>query len=717
MNLRFRDARAVSLLSVSALASAGLAFAVQAMLARSLSSAEYGRFATALAVVTIIAPAVGFGVPSFWLKAYGTEGWAARRWMAPSMSFVVRSAFVCLIGGAIWACLGMPDRRTRDLLLLMLPVVLTQGAVEMSSVKLQLEERFGRVAMWQALQHAGRLVLVALCWQLGAGSEAIALGFGCVGALVTLGAWQSISLLRSGEAELVGHGSKSGAGDMNRVLPTPSVAELWRSAMPFGVSGLLFFAYGQSGLLIVSHLGTPQDVGIYGVAVTILTALYLLPTVLFQKLLMPRFHRWAASGDERLERAYRVGNKWMFALGVVLAGIAVLLAPTAIPLVFGKQYEQSVCVVAFMTLSAPFRFLTVSASSVMTTRDLIQVRNRCAAVALLFSLIAGIIGVLRAGIAGAAAASVAGEILWAALSLLCARHFLSEPQRKPAPASEVLRRAQKALQSLCEHAPVSVVIPCFNCCDTIGRAVESVFRQTCRPQELILVDDCSTDGTRKYLGELIQAYPSNWIRIVQQPRNAGPGAARNAAWAIATQPYIAFLDSDDSWHPAKVAIQYGWMAAHPDVAITGHPVAQLKSGEQFDAQPGPTTTVPYHVSRWRILFSNRFTPSSIMVRQDVSARFDEKKRHAEDYFMLLEVVLMDGGKAYLFPSRLSHVYKAQFGAQTGLSAQLWNIQKGEQDNYLAFRKRGLVSNVEWLCFSLLSMLKYLRRCVLSRRFT
>jgi len=72
MNSRIRDARAASVLLVSASMSAGLAFAVQAVLARSLSPADYGRFAAALAVVTIVAPAVGFGVPS--AKVIGPNG-------------------------------------------------------------------------------------------------------------------------------------------------------------------------------------------------------------------------------------------------------------------------------------------------------------------------------------------------------------------------------------------------------------------------------------------------------------------------------------------------------------------------------------------------------------------------------------------------------------------------------------------------------------------
>ncbi|MFP3589255.1 hypothetical protein SCB29_37520, partial [Paraburkholderia sp. SIMBA_055] len=81
---------------------------------------------------------------------------------------------------------------------------------------------------------------------------------------------------------------------------------------------------------------------------------------------MPRLHRWAASGDERLERMYREGGRWMFVSGLALGAIAALLAPVAIPLVFGRQYGQAVQVVVIMALSTPFRFLTVCASSVMT---------------------------------------------------------------------------------------------------------------------------------------------------------------------------------------------------------------------------------------------------------------------------------------------------------------------------------------------------------------
>ena len=121
--------------------------------------------------------------------------------------------------------------------------------------------------------------------------------------------------------------------------------------------------------------------------------------------------------------------------------------------------------------------------------------------------------------------------------------------------------------------PVSVIVPCYCCAATIETAIESVARQTARPAEVILVDDASGDDTVAALRRLHHRHGADWMKVIRQEQNGGPSVARNAGWAMATQPYLAFLDADDSWHPRKVELQYGWMAAHPEVALTGHSVA------------------------------------------------------------------------------------------------------------------------------------------------
>jgi glycosyltransferase involved in cell wall biosynthesis len=65
------------------------------------------------------------------------------------------------------------------------------------------------------------------------------------------------------------------------------------------------------------------------------------------------------------------------------------------------------------------------------------------------------------------------------------------------------------------RAPVSVVIPCYNCKETIKRAVDSVWVQTLRPAEVIIVDDGSNEEARSYLREIIKSYESGWIKLIE----------------------------------------------------------------------------------------------------------------------------------------------------------------------------------------------------------
>jgi glycosyltransferase involved in cell wall biosynthesis len=96
---------------------------------------------------------------------------------------------------------------------------------------------------------------------------------------------------------------------------------------------------------------------------------------------------------------------------------------------------------------------------------------------------------------------------------------------------------------------VSVVIPAFNAQDYIARAIRSVLVQTCPPDEIIVVDDGSTDRTGEVVRQIGEA-----VRYIRQT-NAGAGAARNRGVAEARGDWIGFLDADDEWLPDKLEKQ------------------------------------------------------------------------------------------------------------------------------------------------------------------
>lgn len=261
------------------------------------------------------------------------------------------------------------------------------------------------------------------------------------------------------------------------------------------------------------------------------------------------------------------------------------------------------------------------------------------------------------------------------------------------------------------QAQVSVIIPCYRCGETIGRAVASVFGQTLRPAEVILIDDCSGDGTLHELNRLRDLYPARWLRVLSLKHNAGPGAARNAGWNEATQAYIAFLDSDDTWHTQKIEIQYGWMCVHPNAALTGHAWNQRdglnRSSDELISQQETARFTP--VSKGKLLLSNCFSTPSVMLRRTVPVRFDEGKRHSEDYLLWLEIVC-GGFAAYRCDLALAYLYKAPYG-QGGLSAQLWKMECGQLDTYRTIFKKGHINVLSYVILYCWSWIRFIRRLV------
>lgn len=106
---------------------------------------------------------------------------------------------------------------------------------------------------------------------------------------------------------------------------------------------------------------------------------------------------------------------------------------------------------------------------------------------------------------------------------------------------------------------VSVIMPAYNAERFIGEAINSVILQTMSDWELIVIDDCSTDGSYSIVQNLAQA--DSRIIVLQNNMNSGVAKTRNRGIGLARGRYIAFLDSDDVWHPDKLQRQLDRLAA------------------------------------------------------------------------------------------------------------------------------------------------------------
>lgn len=250
---------------------------------------------------------------------------------------------------------------------------------------------------------------------------------------------------------------------------------------------------------------------------------------------------------------------------------------------------------------------------------------------------------------------------------------------------------------------VSVIIPAYNSASTIIRALQSVVAQTLAPLEIIVVDDASIDNTCEVAANFASA-SSIPLRVITQPTNSGPSAARNAGWGAATGDYIAFLDADDQWHPRKIELQYSVMHDRPEISMSCHGHHFSSSTTWTDIPNNDTKAIP--VSFHKFLIRNRCATPTVMLKRNISERFDSRKRFAEDYLLWMQITA-NHGPALRLEAQLAHCSNPGYGG-SGQSGKLLKMELSEIGGFITLRKSkvigfitlGLVVIWSWIKFGI-----------------
>jgi glycosyltransferase involved in cell wall biosynthesis len=179
---------------------------------------------------------------------------------------------------------------------------------------------------------------------------------------------------------------------------------------------------------------------------------------------------------------------------------------------------------------------------------------------------------------------------------------------------------------------VSVVIPTYNQASLLPEAIASVCAQQWPNLEIIVVDDGSTDDTQKVLNQLSSERSLRWFR----QNNAGAAAARNRGIHAATGEWIAFLDADDFWLPAKLAIQFEQLEKHgADFSFTNSRL-RFENGHESELRCPIVERPLFH----QLLTGNLFGTPTVVLRKSCFDRvglFDEQLRTGEDWDMWLRL--------------------------------------------------------------------------------
>jgi glycosyltransferase involved in cell wall biosynthesis len=182
---------------------------------------------------------------------------------------------------------------------------------------------------------------------------------------------------------------------------------------------------------------------------------------------------------------------------------------------------------------------------------------------------------------------------------------------------------------------ISVIIPAYNASRTVGATVDSVLAQTFRDFELIVIDDGSQDDT----GDVVSAREDPRVSLIRIP-NGGVAAARNRGLDVATGSYVAFLDADDVWQPAKLQRQYDAMANLSEVGLSFTSIQLVDDAlQRFGVNPALARS---DYAEALLLEGNVVTGggSSVLARASVvdeAGRFDSDLSQCADWDMWLRL--------------------------------------------------------------------------------
>ncbi len=220
---------------------------------------------------------------------------------------------------------------------------------------------------------------------------------------------------------------------------------------------------------------------------------------------------------------------------------------------------------------------------------------------------------------------------------------------------------------------VSIIMPAFNVTAYIQTALESVFAQTFRDFEVIVVNDGCPD-TRN-LERTLDAFASRIVYIKQE--NEGVGSARRTAVDAASAPLIAQLDPDDWWEPDYLEIQLRLMEAsggvdliYPNGYYFGIPALEGKLLMDYTRSEGEVTFSNVMRTKVNIIYSGLIRREAILR----AGNFDPKFRTSEDFDLWMRM-LKSGAKITYHREPLLHYRLRQDSLTAGrLGAQSWLLQ-------------------------------------------
>lgn len=361
MNLNKIVLKNAFLVSAGGMLSSLLGFLSIIYIARNLSVSEFGYFSSALGISNLMLPMVAFGVPLYLLKKNGENQDEIKYFLIPSLRFYLYSLLSVVFILIAWAFFGPNDDLSRKILIIFSFYVIGQSAAEILMIRYQLENNFFKFSIVQFLPALLRffLLLLVIYFSSEINPMQFSAVYALVGAIVFL--FTFFYYLKINFKENI---NRDGREEI-------SIFEILKGAFPFGLAGIFYLIYFQSGVIVLKYISGDEQAGIFSAAFVFMSAIYLIPSLIYSKVLLPRIHVAFNKSNANIFPMYKRGNIFMMFLGILSCIFIFSISDFLIKITYGDRYALAVDVLRVLCFAIPFRFLSTSIGAFLNLGDLI----------------------------------------------------------------------------------------------------------------------------------------------------------------------------------------------------------------------------------------------------------------------------------------------------------------------------------------------------------
>mgnify|MGYP006093204493 CR=1 FL=1 len=219
---------------------------------------------------------------------------------------------------------------------------------------------------------------------------------------------------------------------------------------------------------------------------------------------------------------------------------------------------------------------------------------------------------------------------------------------------------------------ISIIIPTLNSSKTLKRCIDSVFNQTFKKWEIIIIDGGSKDNTI----DIVKNYNSKKIKILREKSKKSISAARYRGIVSSKGKYIAFLDSDDKWAKEKLCLQIDKIDKNIDFVCTNFKLRNQNRSFNVKSSKDYLTTMD-------IIYNRPIALSSVLIKKKIiikTIKKDLSLNFAEDFYWWTNI-LQTGKKCLIIKKYLTFIYLHKNNRSTNYISNYYSLIKIYRNSY------------------------------------